>query len=54
MILGDLDSIKPETQKFYEASGVKFKKFDRQDDNDFEKALKVIEEKIHSENEKDS
>lgn len=39
-IVGDLDSLHPEVQNFYEARGVKVEQVWNQDTNDFEKAVK--------------
>jgi thiamine pyrophosphokinase len=41
-IIGDFDSITPETRTHYKGLGTEFVHLDRQDDTDFEKALKLL------------
>lgn len=46
MIVGDLDSLRPEVAAFYEELGCEVKRRDDQDHNDFEKCLLEIEAKL--------
>ncbi len=44
-VIGDFDSITDETRKVFSARGVEMLRLERQDDTDFEKALKLLVER---------